>query len=166
MQQMQSPTTFSLDYLLDHTQALYDEAEWGFPKGRLNINESDACCAVREFAEETGLPADVLEPFPLDSAATSSDMLEEVFTGCNNIRYKHVYFVARLKAEGTGSEPEFASCEAHDVTDKNQAREISRVAWFSFEEGLNRIRAHNVERRTLFAQLHQSITASIPREMT
>jgi 8-oxo-dGTP pyrophosphatase MutT (NUDIX family) len=32
---------------------LYNEQEWGFPKGRRKIKESDLDCAVREFYEET-----------------------------------------------------------------------------------------------------------------
>ena len=30
------------------------EAEWGFPKGRRNYQETDFECALREFSEETG----------------------------------------------------------------------------------------------------------------
>ena len=47
---------FSLQYILENTHAIYEDTEWGFPKGRRNINEDDVSCALREFKEETGIP--------------------------------------------------------------------------------------------------------------
>ena len=32
---------FSLDYIIENTHATFSETEWGFPKGRRNINEND-----------------------------------------------------------------------------------------------------------------------------
>jgi hypothetical protein len=34
-------------------KSIFNEQEWGFPKGRRKIKESDLDCAVREFYEET-----------------------------------------------------------------------------------------------------------------
>lgn len=129
-------------------QPLYDETEWGFPKGRRNIDESDMCCACREFHEETGVEADgqvqVLEhvkPF------------EEVFTGSNRVRYRHVYYLARasptcgptVTTTGTGG----------------QSREIRRVEWFDAQGVLAHIRDENIERRELFRRVHAHVLAMI-----
>jgi mRNA-decapping enzyme subunit 2 len=45
-------------------------AAWGFPKGKINQQESERDCAVREVLEETGFDCDSL----LES--TSSDFME------------------------------------------------------------------------------------------
>jgi hypothetical protein len=42
---------FDLDYIINNTKSQLGETEWGFPKGRRNINEHDFACAVREFAD-------------------------------------------------------------------------------------------------------------------
>jgi 8-oxo-dGTP pyrophosphatase MutT (NUDIX family) len=80
---------FNLESALRDTITLYTEPEWGFPKGRRNINESDFECAKREFFEETSMPKDevtILSP--------CVGPVEEVFHGLNKINYRHVYFVA------------------------------------------------------------------------
>jgi ADP-ribose pyrophosphatase YjhB (NUDIX family) len=66
------------------------EPEWGFPKGRRNIDESDITCARREFFEETRLdPSNI-------TIYTWMQPIEEMFFGINRINYKHVYYVARM----------------------------------------------------------------------
>ena len=42
----------SIEYL-KNIDILYDEPEWGFPKGRRDGYENDIDCALREFKEET-----------------------------------------------------------------------------------------------------------------
>ena len=43
----------NLQTLLNETESYWDEPDWGFPKGRRNMHETDLECAEREFAEET-----------------------------------------------------------------------------------------------------------------
>ena len=82
-------TFFNLDYLLEKTIHEFDETEWGFPKGRRNINEDDLSCAIREFREETGING--------KNIRMCSDIkpCEEIFSGTNKVRYKHVYYIAK-----------------------------------------------------------------------
>jgi hypothetical protein len=56
---------------------IWIEAEWGFPKGRRNFQETDLNCAIREFEEETG--------FKRDTMTLIQNVLpfEEIFTGSN-----------------------------------------------------------------------------------
>ena len=82
---------FSMEVALRDTHAEHDDTEFGFPKGRRNINESDLQCAMREFSEETGVAAADLQLLP------AAGSVEEVFVGSNNVRYRHVYFVAALR---------------------------------------------------------------------
>lgn len=129
---------FSLDYLLNNTPVTYRETEWGFPKGRRNINEDDVSCALREFREEAGVH--------LKSIRLLSDVkpLEEVFSGSNKVRYKHVYYVARYVGETFERQA-------------YQCREIKDAKWFTFEEMLERIRPYNVERRELAKRAYAAI---------
>lgn len=61
-------TTFLLDggARLRRLIARSDSAQriWEIPKGRKNKNESDIQCAIREFGEETGLPAKAFSVLP------------------------------------------------------------------------------------------------------
>jgi ADP-ribose pyrophosphatase YjhB (NUDIX family) len=135
---------FSLDYVLDNTKAEYPETEWGWPKGRRNINEPDLKCALREFSEETGMDTTDV------SVLTNMKPFEEVFTGCNNVRYRHVYYLALQTTQVT---PE--------MTNKQiaiQAQEIRKVKWCDYDTVLSNIRTHNVERRELFKRTHRMVT--------
>lgn len=69
--------------------------EWGFPKGRRNRSgETGLECALRELFEETGIDRSRINVLP-------GKPFEEVFTGSNGVRYKHVYFMASV-ADDTG----------------------------------------------------------------
>lgn len=120
----------------------YTEPEWGFPKGRRMRGESDVDCALREFDEETNIPRDSF-------IILRNLVLEETFTGLNGVQYRHMYFIALLKTP-----------EALQLSQKftaMQRREISGIAWKSFEEADALIRPHHVERKTMLAQLKSVI---------
>jgi hypothetical protein len=68
----------------------YEEAEWGFPKGRRNMNEKNIECAKREFQEETGLEEKEYHILNISP-------LEEIYLGSNHIRYKHIYYFSQIK---------------------------------------------------------------------
>ena len=121
--------TFNIDYMMKNSLSMYDSTEWGFPKGRRNINEDDTSCALREFKEETGVPIKSIR------LMTDVKPLEEVFSGSNKIRYKHVYYLSRYISD-------------YD-TPRGYCKEIKDVKWFTFDEMIDRIRPYNVERREL-----------------
>jgi 8-oxo-dGTP pyrophosphatase MutT (NUDIX family) len=116
------------------------EQEWGFPKGRRKLKESDLNCAIREFCEETRLlPDDII---------INNDIIpfEEIFFGTNNILYKHSYYIAKLnKTDSTLS---------LDPKCLDQIREVRALQWFSYDEVLLHIKKHNVERIEIFKQVN------------
>jgi ADP-ribose pyrophosphatase YjhB (NUDIX family) len=116
----------------------YTEPEWGFPKGRRIRGESDMDCAIREFTEETNIPREAY-------VVLKNIVLEETFTGLNNIRYRHVYYVALLK------HPEMINLTQKFTT--MQRREISGIAWKTFSECELLIRPHHIERQSMVDQL-------------
>jgi ADP-ribose pyrophosphatase YjhB (NUDIX family) len=134
-------TFFSIDYILSNTISRYNETEWGFPKGRRNINEGDVSCALREFREETGIMQkniqlcnSYIKPF------------EEVFSGSNKVRYKHVYYIAKMQIETENP--------SIDSQNKQQCKEIRNIKWFNYNEAQTKIRDSNVERKELLRRLH------------
>jgi 8-oxo-dGTP pyrophosphatase MutT (NUDIX family) len=129
----------NLSVLLESVNSIYDETEWGFPKGRRNVNENDLNCALREFNEETGFSIKCL------NLCADIKPLEEIFSGTNKKRYKHVYYVA-LFDEEENTVIQIPSC-----------REIRQVKWFNYEDAQKNIRNYNIERKELLKRLNQTL---------
>jgi hypothetical protein len=68
----------------------YDFNEWGFPKGRREMYESDLICAIREFEEETNYTEDMYTIFE------NCKPIRENLIGTNGINYAHNYYLAIL----------------------------------------------------------------------
>jgi 8-oxo-dGTP pyrophosphatase MutT (NUDIX family) len=126
---------FLRNYILS-INSIFNEQEWGFPKGRRKIKETDLDCAVREFYEETRIINNDIEVI--------NDILpfEEIFFGTNGIMYKHVYFVAKLKNFNINIKVDDNCLE--------QIREIRAIKWYSFNEVISHIKCYNTERISLF----------------
>jgi len=129
------------------TNINYLEQEWGFPKGRKKLKENDVDCAVREFCEETQLYND-------DIMINKNIIpLQEIFFGTNNILYKHVYYIAKIIKEDAKI--------LIDNTCIEQVREIRALKWFTYNEVLNHIKHHNIERIKIFKKAHSIISELI-----
>lgn len=140
----------NLEYLVQNTTPKLQETEWGFPKGRRNFsNEDDHRCALREFKEETGMYLQNIQ-FVRDLKP-----FEEIFTGSNKVRYKHVYYIAKYNAF-----PFRKSFDLSANVRKHQAKEIKAVQWFPYEEAQKKIREHNIERKELLKRVNSVILKS------
>jgi len=135
--------------LLNNTTSVLKETEWGFPKGRRNINEDDYSCAVREFKEETGIPNQHLLVF------RDIKPFEEVFSGTNHIRYKHTYYLGMY----SDVKPDGSLVPSRCV--KNFCKEIKDIKWFWYSDAQNRIRDNNIERKELFKRVNTTIMKNI-----
>ena len=142
---------FDIESATSSVPALHPETEWGFPKGRRNIDESDMRCACREFMEETGVDLADVQVLP------SARQFEEVFTGSNRVRYRHVYYAAELQP--ASAERNGATVSGGEMPAPAQSREIRRTGWFDAEGVLAHIREENVERREMFKRVHAWVTA-------
>ena len=120
----------------------YTEPEWGFPKGRRMRGETDMACAIREFGEETNIPRDAY-------TVLKNIMFEETFMGLNNVRYRHVYFVAML------TQPDLVNLTQRFTP--MQRREISGIAWKTLEEAETLVRPHHVERLGMLTRLRMML---------
>lgn len=133
--------TYTLVSLIEESEILdqWDEAEWGFPKGRRNYQEKDYDCAIREFCEETGYAATALVPL--------KNILpyEEIFTGSNYKSYKHKYYIKYMHYLDSLDLPSF------------QWSEVSKMEWKSYEACKSSIRYYNLEKLRMIENIHQLI---------
>ena len=106
----------------------------GFPKGRRNLRESDKDCAMREFQEESGYKKEDY------NILDDEEPIEELFSGTNNIRYKHIYYLGESLREIDLK---------IDKDNFNQVSEISKIKWFNFTDAYESIRYYNEEKRAV-----------------
>jgi 8-oxo-dGTP pyrophosphatase MutT (NUDIX family) len=119
------------------------ETEWGFPKGRRNHMESDKRCAIREFREETGINGNHIR-------IKYEKPVDEIFIGTNNVRYKHVYYIAKYIDN-------LDKTDYFDPDNKHQAREVKSVRWFDYKEAQQNLSTSNTERRELLKRVNNII---------
>ena len=87
----QNPDGDLVHSLLEKSYTKWASPEWGVPKGRRNNKEFDIECAIREFAEETGIKYHNINVF------RNIKPLSEIYRGINGVIYKHIYYIAELK---------------------------------------------------------------------
>jgi 8-oxo-dGTP pyrophosphatase MutT (NUDIX family) len=140
--------TVSLDDLASPIKSCLEETEWGWPKGRRNLMESDKSCATREFREETGIrPSNIRIRF--------EKPVEEVFMGSNHVRYKHVYYIAEYIPNKA---PHGAAQDAsQEITHGFQVSEIKSVRWFAYDDAQHKQRNSNIEKRELLKRVNNLI---------
>lgn len=150
----QEPRLVNLENLLASSTCQLAEPEWGWPKGRRNINENDFGCALREFREETGVKPSHVQ------FVKSVKPFEEVFTGMNKVRYRHVYYLAQWTAGEQDQSSQIHSNQIHsnqipiDTSNVTQMREVQAIQWFDYDAAQANIRPVNVERKELFRRVH------------
>lgn len=136
---------YDLKTLLIESKSVYDweYPEWGFPKGRRNANECDYDCAVREFSEETGYSAHILNNI------RNVVPFEETFTGSNYNSYRHKYYLM------------FVSYEDSIANHKYQKAEVSGIDWFPLKTCLEMIRPYNLEKKRLIQSVDNCLQSNL-----
>jgi 8-oxo-dGTP pyrophosphatase MutT (NUDIX family) len=127
----------TIEAFINQTTSKYHEPEWGFPKGRRRLKESDMGCAIREFCEETGLVKDDIN---LDD---EKEQFEETFHGTNKVLYTHIYYTAKI----------IKNIYKHvyiDYCNPHQAREVQKIKWFCKDDVIRLTRDYNTERKDIF----------------
>lgn len=127
-----------LPALVARYRSRWTEAEWGFPKGRRNIGETDLQCAYREFQEETGLSREKV------GLVLNMEPLTEVFFGTDAKHYAHKYYLGMCD-EGTEV--------CHDMRNPHMRREIGGIQWMKLDIALEKIRPASVEKRQVLLKV-------------
>jgi 8-oxo-dGTP pyrophosphatase MutT (NUDIX family) len=138
-------TFIDLKLINEGVEYIYASPEWGFPKGRRNLYESDLNCAIREFEEETGIEKHKY-------ALLDIPYVSETFFGTNNIRYKHIYYMAELIDSDITL--------IIDKTNIYQVTEISKIEWFCYEDAINIIRPYNIEKQDVLRRVNASLSTA------
>ena len=132
--------------LISETSARLNYPEWGFPKGRRNMHESDCQTAVREYVEETGYSKK-------DIRILNIPPLEESFTGNNGVNYLHKYYIAFLN--DNVPEPKI------NANNMIQYGEIGDIGLFEYKEALKLFRPDDVSKKEVLRKAFLDITKYI-----
>lgn len=138
----------NLETIIQNSRKVYNysEPEWGFPKGRRNLKEKNVDCAKREFEEETNI-------LPNEYHILNMNPLEEIYLSTNYSKYKHIYYISQIN--------DINKKLSLDPENINQKIEIGNINWYSFEEGYQKIRNYNIEKKNIFYTLHNTIRLTI-----
>lgn len=136
----------SLIQIIKQSETNWTEPEWGFPKGRRNINEKDYGAALREFHEETGIPIHKIK------IVQNIKPFEECFIGSNFKSYKHKYYIANLTTQinSNGALTDVSLCHF-------QKSEVSSINMFTYGEAIHKFRTYNRERMVVLENIHKML---------
>lgn len=137
----------NIDKYMTHKKDKWKETEWGLPKGKRNGRETNLECAIREFEEETGISSDKI------TILQNVKPLEEIYSGINNIKYKHIYYFSILNESN-----DFVDNEVNlNKNNREQRMEISKIKWFNFNEIEDTIRYYYVSKLNIIHKSFQLI---------
>jgi 8-oxo-dGTP pyrophosphatase MutT (NUDIX family) len=139
----QSNIFISISMFIKNVSKTYTEPEWGFPKGRRNYDERDIDVSIREFEEETNINKENIKLF------NNLYPFSEEFFGSNNIKYKHIYYLAKL------DNPSISLYI--DKNKKDQVTEISDIKWFNKADALSIIRSYENNKTDLINKIFKFI---------
>ena len=124
----------NIEYLINSVEKKYQSNEWEIPKGRRKLHENNRICAMREFYEETNIKESSYKLYK-----NIIPIIEE-YTGINNIRYKHVYYIGYIDTK----------CDVYiDDNNRDQCTEIKTIQWCSKEDCLNNIREYDKKKKDI-----------------
>ena len=129
--------------LINNSNISFNYTEFGFPKGRRNMKETNISCAEREFLEETGFNKncyDFIKEYPT--------ILEE-FVGTNGVTYKHIYYLVKMRDN--------VPPPRIDYKNKVQTGEVQNIGWFSYEECMSIIRPYDIAKKSVIQNVYNDL---------
>jgi ADP-ribose pyrophosphatase YjhB (NUDIX family) len=117
--------------------------EFGFPKGRRNMKETNIACAEREFFEETGYDKscyDFIKNYPT---------IHEEFVGTNGVKYRHIYYLVKIKDNAPPAKI--------DYKNKIQTGEVQNIGWFTYDECMSIIRPYDIAKKQVIKKVYDDL---------
>lgn len=133
--------------IINNLKPKYLYNEWGFPKGRRELYESDIICAIREFEEETNIKENMY------NLLESCSKIKENLIGTNGINYLHNYFLAILSTD-----------KINNIDSNN--REIGNIKVMSYNECVDNIRPYHINKLKIINVLYELICDFIENNNT
>jgi 8-oxo-dGTP pyrophosphatase MutT (NUDIX family) len=125
--------------IINNLKPKYFYNEWGFPKGRRELYESDIICAIREFEEETNIKENMY------NLLEGCSKIKENLVGTNGINYLHNYFLAILNTD-----------KINNIDSTN--REIGNIKIMSYNECIENIRPYHINKLKIINVLYELIS--------
>lgn len=133
----------NISELISQSTTTYSFQEFGFPKGRRNMKETNLLCAEREFFEESGYDKDCydfIKNYPI---------IKEEFMGTNNVEYRHIYYLVKIKDK--------VHPPKIDIYNKVQTGEVRNIGWFTLDECINLIRPYDTAKKNIIKNVANDI---------
>lgn len=132
-----------IESLVKSSSNHFEYQEFGFPKGRRNMKESNIVCAEREFFEETGYNKGnykFLKNYPT---------VDEEFIGTNGIKYRHIYYVVKMND----------NIKPPTIDKKNivQTGEVQNIGWFTIDECMTIIRPYDTAKKQAILNVNSDL---------
>jgi 8-oxo-dGTP pyrophosphatase MutT (NUDIX family) len=124
--------------IINNLKPKYLYNEWGFPKGRRELYESDIICAIREFEEETNIKENMY------NLLESCSKIKENLVGTNGVNYLHNYFLAILNTD-----------KINNIDSTN--REIGNIKVMTYNECIENIRPYHINKLKIINILYELI---------
>ena len=102
----------------------------------------DLDCAVREFFEETNISRD-------SYTLCRNLQFSETFKGTNGVMYKHIYFIGLLTDSNI--------IDLEQKLTPMQKREVSLVAWKTFDQCRSLVRPYYTKRKEIFSEIENAL---------
>jgi len=134
-------STITLETIIKDS-SVFKDAEWEFPKGRKEFNESEINCALREFEEETGISQSNIQ------LVENLVGFDENYVGSNYAAYKHRYFLA-----------EYTNLTNDNILDTFQKNEVGKLEWKSLDQCLDDMRPYHLEKKHILQILMILLTS-------
>ncbi|NDC95904.1 NUDIX domain-containing protein [bacterium] len=129
--------------LVRESMTTFDFQEFGFPKGRRNMKETNISCAEREFYEETGYDNtyyDFIKNYPT---------IHEEFIGTNGVHYRHIYYLVKMKNN--------VPAPKIDQSNKIQTGEVKNIGWLTLDECIMLIRPYDTAKKSVIRSVYYDI---------
>lgn len=129
--------------LIKRSDSSFGFQEFGFPKGRRNMKETNIACAEREFFEETGYDKSCYD------FIKNYSTIHEEFTGTNNVRYRHIYYLVKMKDD--------VPPPRVDYKNKIQTGEVQNIGWLEYDECMAVIRPYDIAKKNVIKKVYNDL---------
>ena len=127
--------------IFENLKCKYDNLEWGFPKGKKIIGESNINCALREFEEETTLLKSDITIFK------NIPSWKEIYLGTNNKKYINEYHYAFIQ--------NWLNFDFDKIKD---SFEVWDIKWINYKDIDSYIRDYHIKKKNVFTNTLTSLT--------